>query len=192
MKRVSELSPEERRQLLQFNFTGGPLEDPTLPGDLSFAAFGFAAMAWARVETHLDALLIHLNKRRFSQEAFDPDHPVSFSRKLKLLKAWFGRHPALSPYKPAIDTLVTQLKALSKARNDFLHALFSAYDVEKSEITLRALYYAGKEEFHITRRDFGTQKLIGFGVAANSVNQSLAVITSALFTQDAVEQLGKS
>jgi hypothetical protein len=92
-----------------------------------------------------------------------------------------GRHELLSEHKPAIDKLATQMETLSEARNSFLHALFSAYDGEKNEITLRSLYYAGNEEFHITRRDFGTQKLIGFGVAVNSANQSLAVITSALF-----------
>jgi hypothetical protein len=48
MKHVSKLSSAERRKLMQFNFTGGPVEDPEATGDLPFTAFGFAAMAWAR------------------------------------------------------------------------------------------------------------------------------------------------
>lgn len=192
MKKLFELSDKERRQLCQFNFSGGPVEAPdTEELALPFHAFGFVAMAWARLETHLDALLIHLNKRQFSKEIFDPDHPVSFSRKLRLLKTWFGKQKALSKYKPAIDKLAKQLKTLSQARNSFLHALFSAYDAQKSEVTLRSLYYVGDEEFQITRRDFGTEKLIRFGLTVNSANRSLAVITSALFTLDAVEELRK-
>jgi len=192
LKKLSELSDKERKQLCEFNFSGGPIEAPeTEELALPFHAFGFAAMAWARLETHLDALLIHLNKRQFSKEIFDPEHPVSLSRKLRLLKAWFTKHKALSEYKPVIDKLVTQLKTLSQARNAFLHALFSAYDAEKSEVTLRSLYNAGNEEFHITRRDFSTEKLIRFGLTVNSANRSLAVITSALFTTNAVEQLRK-
>ena len=193
MKKLSELTDRERRKLCQFDFCGGPIEAPdTEELALPFHAFGFVAMAWARLETHLDALLIHLNKRQFSKEIFDPDHPVSFSRKLRLLKTWFGKHKALSQYKPTIDKLTTQLKTLSQARNGFLHALFSEYDDQKREVTLRSLYYAGNEEFHITRRDFGTEKLIRFGLAVNSANRSLAVITSALFTLDAVKELRKS
>jgi hypothetical protein len=193
MKRISDLSPEERRHLCEFNFTDGPVESPDAEGlDLPFAAFGFAAMAWARLETHLNALLIHLNKRRFSKEIFDPQHPVSFSRKLRLLKEWFSRHKALKPYKREINKLATQMKTLSGYRNDYLHALFSAYDPAKTEVTLRGLHYVGGEKFHITRRDFSTHKLIVFGMTANSVNRSLAVITSALFTPGAVERLGKS
>lgn len=188
MKKLAELSPEERCLLLQFNFTGGPVDSPEL-AESAFTAFGLAAMAWARLETHLDALLIHLNKKRFSKEIFDPKHPVSFARKLKLLKQWFGGHKALSQTKPAIDKLVTQLKTLSEARNAFMHALFSAYDVEKDEITLRSIFYAGNDEFHIQRRDVGTAKLIRFALTVNSANESLAVITSALFTPTAIDQL---
>lgn len=177
---------------MQFNFSGGPLDSVDVGNiDLPFAAFGFAAMAWARLETHLDALLIQINKRRFSQEIFDPAHPVSFSKKLRLLKKWFGRHEALSHSKSAIDTLARQLKTLSDDRNSFMHALFSAYNQEKSEITLRSISYVGNEEFHIAHRIVSTKALIRFGVIANSANQSLAVITSALFTADAVESLGK-
>ena len=85
MKKANELSASERARLMHFNFTGGPIDTPDADGmDIPFAAFGFAVMAWGRLETHLDALLIHLNKRRFSKELFDPIHPISFSRKLAL------------------------------------------------------------------------------------------------------------
>ena len=130
MKKLSDLSSDEQRVLLRFDFTGGPLEDPE-QSESALAAFGLVAMSWSRLETHLDALLIHLNKKRFSKEIFEPKHPVSFSRKLKLLKQSFAGHEALSHHKPAIDKLATQLKTLSEARNAFLHALFSEYDAKK-------------------------------------------------------------
>ena len=155
MKTLFELSAEERHLLLQFNFTGGPV-DSHEQAESDFTAFGLAAMSWARLETHLDALLTHLNKERFSKEIFDPKHPVSFARKLKLLKQWFGGRKALSHIKPQVDKPATQLKMLSEARNAFMHALFLGYDAEKDEITLRSLYYAGGDEFHIQRRDVGT------------------------------------
>jgi hypothetical protein len=190
MKKISDLSPAQRQALLQFNFTGGPLDD--IEGvEKPLLAFGLVAMAWARLETHLDALLIHLNKRRFSREIFNPNHPVSFSNKLKLLKQWFVKHKALSPHKHAVDKLVTRLKTLSAARNEALHAIFSAYDPKKDEITLRSLRYMGNDEFHIARREFSTTKLVSLAAAATNANRSLAAITSKLFTVSAVEQLQK-
>ena len=190
MKHISELPPNERRQLCKFNFSDGPVEDPEGVEE-AFLAFGHVAMAWGRLETHLDALLIHLNKPQFSAKLFDPDHPVSFSRKLKLLKVWFGRHKALSENKNAIDKLIPQFKTLSETRNAHIHSLFAAYDVEKQEITIRSIKYAGMSEFHIMKRDFGIEKLIRLTVAINRANRSLAVITSTIFTYDAVERLGR-
>jgi hypothetical protein len=187
MRKISDLSPKERQQLLQFNFTGGPLDD--IEGAIPvLAAFGLAAMAWGRLETHLNALLIHLNKRQFSRELFDEDHPVSFSRKLRLLKRWF-RHKALVEYKPAIDKLASQMKILSERRNEYLHALLSAYDAKADEITLRSIHYAGNEEFHIRRHTLSTRKLASFAAAATNTNKALSVISSALFTRNAVAQL---
>jgi hypothetical protein len=121
-------------------------------------------------------------------ELFDEDHPVSFSRKLRLLKRWF-RHEALAEYKPAIDKLSAQMKILSARRNEYLHALFSAYDVETDEITLRSIHYAGNDEFHIQRKTLNTKKLVSFAAAATNTNGALAVVSSALFTRDAVERL---
>jgi hypothetical protein len=187
MKKISDLSPEERRQLLRFNFLDGPLEDidRAIP---ALGAFGLAVMSWARLEIHLDALLIHLNKRRFSKELFDEDHPVSFSRKLRLLKRWF-RHKALAEYKPAIDKLSGQMKMLSARRNEYLHALLSAYDAKTDEITLRSIHYAGNDEFRIQLHTLNTKKLASFAAAATNTNRALAVISLALFTRDAIERL---
>jgi len=190
MKKIADLSPAERQLLMQFNFTGGPLEDieAAIP---ALTAFGLAAMAWARLETHLEALLIHLNKRKFSKELFDEDHPVSFSRKLRLLRRWF-RHKALAEYGPEIDKLANQMKTLSERRNEYLHALLSAYDPKTDEIILRSLYYAGDEKFHIRRHTLDTKKLASFAAAATNTNKALGTITSALFTPDAIEALQKT
>jgi hypothetical protein len=149
-------------------------------------------MAWGRLETHVNALLIHVNKRRFSSEIFDPDHPVSFSRKLKLLKSWFDKHKALAKFRVKINKLIKTMRELSGFRNDFLHALFENYDAEKKEITLKNLKYIGNDSFHITRRDFEIGKLIVFVRLVNEANRALAALTSKLFTRGAFERLEKS
>lgn len=191
MKRISELSPEERGELLQFNFRGGPLEDPT-GCESVLAAFGLAIMAWARLETQVDALLIHINKKSISAELFDPDHPISFSRTLKLLKKWFQRHKLLSEHSRVMDGFVTRMRRLSAARNDYFHALLSAYDAEQDTVTLRSVHFIGDDTFHIARHEFGTKQLLSFAAATTIINNALWDISRQLFTEDALARLRKS
>jgi hypothetical protein len=193
VKRLSELPPEEQRRLTQFDFVGGPLEYPDNDEmNLPFAAYGFAATAWSRLETHIDAALIHINKPQYSVDLFDMDHPISFARKLKLLKRWFGQHKAPSEHKDDLRALAIRLKALSSDRNILFHSLFSAYDADKMEITLRSISYEGNGLFHLAQREFSTRILIRFGQAANAENRALYAITSQIFTSDIVAQLKKS
>jgi hypothetical protein len=133
MKRLSELSEAERRRLCSFNFAGGPIDDIG-EAEIAFAALGVAAMAWARLETHIEAVLVQVNKRRFSQELHDPEHPVFFSRKLRLLKTWFNKHKALAKFRPKIKPVAERAKALSAVRNELLHALFESYDPDGQKI----------------------------------------------------------
>lgn len=191
MKRISELPPKERRDLLQFDFRGGPLEDPT-GCEKMFYAFGLAIMAWARLEIQIEALLIQINKKSISAELFDPKHPISFSRKLRLLKKWFGRHKLLAEHSKIMDSFITRMRKLSALRNDYFHALLSVYDAKENTVTLRTLHYVGKDEFHIARREFGPQQLVSFAAAATRINNALWEITRQLFTEDALERLRKS
>jgi hypothetical protein len=191
MKLISELSPTERSDLLQFNFRRGPLEDPTGCESI-FGAFGLAIMAWARLETQVDCLLIQINKKSISAELFDPDHPVSFSRKLRLLKRWFRRHELLSEHAPVIDEFVARMQKLSAVRNDYFHALLSAYDAKEDVVTLRNIRFIGKDQFHIARRKCSGKQLTSFAAAVTVLNNGLWEITRQLFTRDALGRLRKS
>jgi len=191
MKQISDLTDDERRNLLAFNFIGGPLDDvdSAIP---VFTAFGLAIMAWSRVETHLDALLIHINKRSYSREIFDPKHPIAFSRKLELLRKWFRKHRNLRHLETAIDALAVTLKALSKQRNEYIHALLSDYSEDSDEIILRSIQYIGNDTFHVGHRTFGTRNLVAFAAASTHANFALSEITSKLFTLDGVALLRQS
>jgi len=191
MKTISELSPAERRDLLEFNFRGGPLEDPTGCENM-LGAFGLAIMAWARLELQVEALLIQINKKSISPELFDPDHPISFSRKIKLLNKWFRRHKLLAEHSEVMAGLVRRMQELSGLRNEYFHALLSAYDAKEDVITLRTVRFLGKDEFHLARRDFGTKQLLSFAAAASIINNGLWEITRQLFTEDALVRLRKS
>ena len=133
---------------VQFQFTGGPIDDPQT-AHIAFATLGHAAMAWARLETQVDALLIHVNKASHSKEIYSPDHAKGFEGKLELLKKWFKNHPELKPMAEDMRAAVTGLKKLSKIRNQTLHAIFERYDADQQRLHFMAVKYEGKGTFRV-------------------------------------------
>lgn len=77
---------------MEFPFYECAVDSPDVPRSV-YAAVGKAAMAWARLEQHLDAVLLQVNKKRFSESLYR-EHPGTFIGKVRLLKDWFNKHPA--------------------------------------------------------------------------------------------------
>ena len=113
---------------IHFAFFNGPIDEP---GEAypAFAVYGRAAAAWARLEHHLDAVIIHINKEAFSARLYEKEHPISFERKIDLLKKWFNQHPPLASFTGDMRILTSRLKVVAKLdRNVLLHSILSSYD----------------------------------------------------------------
>ena len=124
---------------IAFAFYRSAVDDPATPRSV-FTAIGRATMAWARLETHLDAIILHINQKTHSEELYSEHHPVSFDKKISLVKKWFNRHRALLPHKDTMRELTSTFKILSKeARNPLLHSIFASYDPLKRELTLQSI-----------------------------------------------------
>jgi hypothetical protein len=178
-----------------FRFGGGPIEQPTEAHQPLFFALGLLAANWARFEQHIDAILIHINKKRHSPEVkalYDPDHPVSFSRKLQLLKKYFNQHPALSPLKASMRELSPRFKKLSKLRNKFLHAIVEDYDAEKHVIDFNTVQFKGNDTFHAEQWKTNVVALMGLAGNVARGNRALYEISSQVFTIEALKQLGRA
>ena len=103
----------------RFDFEGGPIDNFETARE-AFEVLGHAAMAWARLESHVDAVLIHVNKAVHSTELYNPEHPIGFANKLKLLKRWFNQHPFLKSLAGEIREAAHVFKEnLRNAKSDF-------------------------------------------------------------------------
>ena len=133
---------------IEFAFYHSAIDDPDTPRSV-FTAIGRAAMAWARLEQHLDAVILHINQKRHSEE-LHREHPISFEGKMQVVKRWFNQHPGLLPHKEAMRELTSTLKILSKeARNPLLHSIFARYNAATKEITLQSIKYMGNDDFRL-------------------------------------------
>jgi len=95
------------KQHHEFRFNGGPISHSSNASPV-FLALGHAAAAWSRFEQHIDSILLQVNKEQHSNEIlslYDPNHPRPFKDKIRLLKRYFNKHPALKDYRNKIRDL---------------------------------------------------------------------------------------
>jgi len=145
--------PAPDDDIYKVRLSGTPLDDPEsmeASAEL-WRVIGLSACTWARLEQHIDMVLIHLNQPKHSEKLHDPDHPIGFKRKIKLLKRWFNQHPALAEHRASLRQITTKMLALSKTRNAFLHSILDSYDPSTKTAVFRAVramspttYQAGK------------------------------------------------
>jgi hypothetical protein len=105
--------------ILAITLTGTPLDSPTEMENAAelFKALGIASSSWMRLEMHLDMVLLFLNQPKHSKTLHEEDHPTGFARKIKLLRRWFNKHPALKPLADEFRGLAGPILVLSKTRN---------------------------------------------------------------------------
>lgn len=184
--RMADGTPEN----LTFVLTGGPIDQ--LDHDLhAFTAIGHAAMAWARLEKHIDILLIQINKQQHGEplRLFDPDHPRAFSGKLKLLKRYFNRHPALTQYKSRVSQLAGEMKTAATDRNTLLHSILDGYDDAEGTLTLQTITYEGHDEFTFAVQKITVRDVIDLARKIVDLNDRLAAISRIIFTDEIMARL---
>jgi hypothetical protein len=180
-----------------FLLNGGPINQPNTAAP-AFLALGLAAAAWGRLEQHIDAILLQVNKEQHSDEIlalYDPNHPKPFTDKIRLLKTYFNEHPALAELKERIRSFASAARSLSKERNDYIHGIFERYDEQSRTVYLHAIRPKFDRQnpylFTITLSEVPLETLKGFADIVNRANDELEGISRALFNEGAIERLRK-
>lgn len=185
------------KQRHEFRLNGGPINNPD-GAQAVFLALGLGAASWARLEQHIDAVLMQVNKEQHSTEIlslFNPDHPLPFTDKIRLLKRYFNKHPALKEHTEAIRSFAKVAKILGQERNIYLHGILERYDSETKTIFIRSVKPLHDPKnpyaFGIAAYSVPLETLQSFAEFANKANDHLEEISRALFTPDAVARLRK-
>lgn len=179
----------------KYRLQGGPIDDHAVSTE-ALAAVGRVAASWARMEQHIDLILIHINKAQHSDEILDlysPRHPGTFDQKIKLFKRYFNRHPGLEKFKaPAIDAAIG-LKRLAEDRNALIHGIVEDYNPHSQEITINVTKYRPKDEVFVSISDvWPIRRLHAHADIVNMAHNQLCDVSRKLFSTDAVQQLQRS
>jgi hypothetical protein len=179
----------------EFLLNGGPISDPSKASAV-FLALGHAAAAWSRLEQHIDTILLQVNKEQHSNEIlslYNPDHPRPFSDKIRLLKRYFNKHPALKEHKQKIRDFASAAKKMALERNEYIHSVIQDYDEKTQIVSLLSIQPKYDPDnpylFRIVRYKPPLKTIQSFADFVNRANNSLEKISRQLFTENAVAQL---
>jgi hypothetical protein len=177
----------------KIRFIGGPLDSPEQMKAAAelWRTIGLAACTWARLEQHIDAVLIYLNQPKHSEKLCDPEHPIGFRRKVRLLKRWFNRYPALAEHRKTIREISTDLLILSKTRNAFLHSILDDYNPSTRTAIFRSVQAKAQNTYVATKHEGTIDNLLAFASRTHAAHLKLAGVSPTLFTPDAIERLRK-
>jgi hypothetical protein len=186
--------PAPDNDIRKIKFTGGPLDSPEemkAAAEL-WRAIGLAACVWARLEQHLDAVLIHLNQPKHSEKLHDPDHPIGFKRKIKLLKRWFNQHQVLAEHRNSMRPITTEMLSLSETRNQILHSILDSYDLATKTAVFRAVRAKTDTTYEATKYVGTLETLLNFAASARTVHLRFAHLCRGIFTPDVLTRLQKA
>jgi hypothetical protein len=177
------------RETFPFIFNGGPLSDIDLVSPY-VQRLGIAIAAWAQLERHLDAILIHINQERYSKTLYNQDHPVSLKNKLSLLRKWFNQHKALSAELDDFRALKSRIKEISVIRNRIMHFAIDFYDGSTNTATITG-FCQGENGLQLSRVDYNIEQIGAFIDATIMCNSYLTRISKTIFTLEKIELLKK-
>ena len=183
---------------MEFAFYHSLVDDDQETARPALQAIGRVTAAWARLEHHLDALIIQINKPHHCERIFEPKHPISFSKKIELLKRWFNQYPPLSEYTEDMRYLTSKLKSLSKedgrvplSRNVLLHAIPASYEAASSTLTLHHMEFLENGDIRSRHIALTLGQLSTFFDLIQMANGFLATITREIFTPEGYAKLRK-
>ncbi len=184
------------RSNLEFAFYHSLVDQDPAEVAPALEAYGRVAASWARMELHIDALLIQINKPDHSAALFQKNHPASFSKKIELLKTWFNKYPPLAEYAEDIRSLTSHLKTLSKdaekrfiSRNVLLHAIPASFDPAKAAIVFHHMEFMSDGNIHSRQITVTLEQMKVFSDLVQLANEFLGHITQELFTPEGYAKL---
>jgi HAMP domain-containing protein len=125
---------------------------PFVVDDSFFIAVGKITIAWALIETPLDAIVAIIFTRTGAKD-FEREIPRAFEKKARFVKRAASQCAELSKYSIAIVDLAARARALSDARHRLIHGVVDNFTpVEGDTILIHKITYAPQEHRVETHR----------------------------------------
>ena len=179
----------------QYLFHGGPLEHPDQCREAS-EAIGFAIATWARMETHIDALIFKLNRKEFYPNAdkITGRHPSFFPDKLDLMKKLLRWNPVVKPLADEGTKIAGRLKELADTRNVLAHSVLEKIETQNRSMMLTFNSFQAKKDgdVKISLHRISLRQLGGYAGELNKLNVRLCGLTSQVFSEQTTQQLTKA
>jgi hypothetical protein len=168
---------------------GGHIEDPPPYAFPIIFAIGLAALHWGRLEQHLTALLLSINKEEHGPETYRAVPNAEFKRKLEIFQQWFVKDERLSEHRDKATRLHTALKNANQDRQSLFHANIQEF-TEGPPPTVRFMHLRTKgDRVLMAPSEWTEEQILGFARGAAGLNRGLHTITRAVLTPEFLASL---
>jgi hypothetical protein len=173
-----------------FLFRGGILHHPALCSGPSMS-IGYAIAQWARLETHIDALIFQLNRKQFYPDVawITEKHPTNFTDKLDLLKKLFRWHPAISYLVKDVLSFAGSLRNLVGTRNIIAHSVFAEFDQCTLELIFHSFIVNRSGDINLKISKFTAADMGAYAREIDHLNADLVNISSRVFQKETIQKL---
>lgn len=166
----------------EFQLTGGPL-DEHFGNRAVMAHIGRGLLAWARMEQHLNLLVMTVNREHNSEDLYNDRHPNAFWEKLELANKWFCNHRPLLERKEDFAQVVGHLREMATIRNTIAHGILESLDRATGQVIFKNIT-AKKGRFRVTRSEIHIDLFPRIAVVANAANAYLTDLTHKLCCEE--------
>jgi len=172
---------------------GGTLDSPPKFALPIIQAIGWTSLHWARLEQHLDTLLITLYKQEFFATPLKRRHDSSWVQKVELFSQWFSKHNDLKQFAPTANRLACNFKQAGLYRNMLLHSNLIDF-LEGPPSKMIALYIRGNKAGNIEQKkaELTCDQILEFANNVANLNKELQSITSVVLTEPFLKSLSRS
>ena len=117
-----------------------------------------------------------------------PHHPRSVRDKIKLLRRYYNRHPALAQFKELADNLFGRMLASALDRNHLLHSVLEDFTPD-GKVVLNGIFSKPDTTSHLKRLKVPVGEFGALARTMNNFNLELSVLSKAAFTLEMRERL---
>lgn len=175
----------------EIKLVGGHLDDPPDYALPFFTAVGFAMIHWGRLEQHIDALLISVNKEHHSTKSYVPTPNTSFRRKCELFERWLVKDKRFSDHHDNARRLVKAFRSSNMDRTLLVHSnLFEFREGPPPLMVVKNLKIEGKDQnLRISRAEWREEDILEFARSVSGLNRGLYTISQKVLTAGFLESL---
>ncbi len=170
--------------------------DDTLDNPPEFAApliraMGIASLAWARLEQHLDCIIISVNKEHFAKAKYRETPNTSIRLKAGVFENWFVEDPRFAQFHQTAADFLKGFRSITDDRNFLLHSNLNRFEPGPPPLMIVTNLFSKGGTLTQSRGEFSEKVIKQFSDSCLLLNRTLWEISQHALQEPFLQSLHK-